>query len=296
MDRRGQRRRLAALIRRADAAASRCNGEYIRCVRELRKELLYQLERRDLSRSADGRDEAIRAAEAQIARLERRLDAILDASLVEASRTAYNASAQMLGGSVVRYSRERVDAIIDALEAREGGGMATTFAFGMKKQVVTALRNATVSAFREQAVAGGSQKQLAEAIRSKWLAAVEDPRSVRFVDKAGRVWNTRNYLMMNVRTNSMAVYNDVVVDTVARTTGSDLMRISDDGGTDDSCEPCREWAGRIVSISGATEGFPTIAEARAAGVFHPNCIHTLEPVDEKLDADEIERQRGGGGG
>ena len=45
-------------------------------------------------------------------------------------------------------------------------------------------------------------------------------------------------------------------------------------------------------MTGETEGFPTVEQAKADGVFHPNCIHTIEPVDEELDADDINEQRG----
>lgn len=62
-------------------------------------------------------------------------------------------------------------------------------------------------------------------------------------------------------------------------------------GGDPDCRLCFPWEGRILSLTGKTEGFPTYEEARKAGCFHPNCVHTLDPVDELLDADEIELQR-----
>ena len=202
----------------------------------------------------------------------------------------------MLDGNITRYSTERMDAILDAIKARGGEGMAATFTNGMSKSIVTALRNATVSAFREQAVEGMTNRELMKVIRDKWMGAAKDAENFKFVDRGGRVWNTDNYLMMSVRTNSMAMYNDTLVDTIARTTGSDLVRISDDGGTADSCDACRKWAGRIVSVTGNSKDFPSLDEAKADGLFHPNCIHTIEPVDEELDAEEIKAQRGGSRG
>ncbi|MGN0832794.1 MAG: hypothetical protein ACI4RD_03990 [Kiritimatiellia bacterium] len=44
-------------------------------------------------------------------------------------------------------------------------------------------------------------------------------------------------------------------------------------------------------MSGKTKGLPTYEQARSAGCFHPNSVHTLEYVDEFMDADEIELQR-----
>lgn len=287
-----QKRELKLLIDRADAVARRCKGETQRCVREIRKELLFQLESHDISRNADLRDKLILEAQRRIDRLRRRLDRIIDAQMEYASERAYKGAGRMLGDSITRYSKERMEAVLDALRARGGAGMAATFTDSMSKNIVTALRNATVSAYREQAVEGLTQRELMNVIKEKWMAATKDADNFKFVDRSGRVWKTETYLMTNVRTNSMAMYNDMLVDTITQSLGSDLVRISDDGGTEDSCDACKKWAGRIVSVTGATKGFPTLDEAKADGMFHPNCIHTIEPVDEELDADEIKAQRG----
>lgn len=46
------------------------------------------------------------------------------------------------------------------------------------------------------------------------------------------------------------------------------------------CEKCAEWENRLLSISGKTKGLPTVEEATAAGLFHPNCTHSLNEVDD----------------
>lgn len=40
-----------------------------------------------------------------------------------------------------------------------------------------------------------------------------------------------------------------------------------------ACEICRPWVGRILSISGDDPDRPSVAEARATGLWHPNCVH-----------------------
>ena len=40
-----------------------------------------------------------------------------------------------------------------------------------------------------------------------------------------------------------------------------------------------------------TKGLPTYEDARNGGCFLPNCTHTLEYVDETVDAAEIELQK-----
>ena len=54
-----QKQERRTLIQRADAVSRQCKGEVLKCVRELRKELLLQLEEHDLSRNADMRDRLI---------------------------------------------------------------------------------------------------------------------------------------------------------------------------------------------------------------------------------------------
>ncbi len=60
--------------------------------------------------------------------------------------------------------------------------------------------------------------------------------------------------------------------------GEDLMEIVSVVG-EAACDVCAEWQGMIVSVSGTNEDYPSVADAEAAGVWHHNCNHTLEPVD-----------------
>ena len=206
-----QQQELRTLIQRADAVARQCKGEVLKCVREIRKELLLQLEEHDISRNADMRDRLIAETQRRIDRLRRRLDRLMDAQMEYAYKRANNGASRMLDGNIARYSTERMEVILDAIKARGGEGMAATFTNGMSKSIVTALRNATVSAFREQAAEGMTNRELMKVIRDKWMGAAKGAENFKFVDRGGRVWNTDNYLMMSVRTNSMAMYNDTLV-------------------------------------------------------------------------------------
>jgi len=63
-----------------------------------------------------------------------------------------------------------------------------------------------------------------------------------------------------------------------------------------ACELCQPWQGKILSFTGKTEGYPTLEEARAAGLFHPNCRHAyglyidldkeIEELENELEAGE----------
>ena len=61
--------------------------------------------------------------------------------------------------------------------------------------------------------------------------------------------------------------------------GGDLARITY-VENENKCDACEEWGDKIVSLSGDSDTYPSIEEARDAGWDHPNCVDTLDPVDE----------------
>ena len=289
-----QIRRLKALIARADAVASVAKAEWRKCIREIKKEVAYLTTRLDLAANADNREKVIRAVEVQINRLYKRLDNLDKSQLLYSSKVAHADAKDIThsGESVLRYDPKYANELVKLIREQGGGSMAATFTREMARTAVTKLRNVVVAAFTEHALAGGSTRELHNAIRDGWNAAVGNERNFRFVDRRGREWDTNTYIQMNVRTNSMKMYNEQIVRDFAKANDSDLVRISRDGRTDQhSCDACKFWAGRIVSITGKTKGFPTIADAEEAGMFHPNCIHTLEPISEEFDDEEIAEQK-----
>jgi len=82
----------------------------------------------------------------------------------------------------------------------------------------------------------------------------------------------------------------------------DLVKVSSHLG---ACEKCQPWEGEVLSLTGKTPGYPTLEEARDAGLFHPNCRHAyglyidldkeIGELDKELDkpakSDTIESGR-----
>jgi hypothetical protein len=109
---------------------------------------------------------------------------------------------------------------------------------------------------------------------SERIAADLSKRGVTgFVDRTGRKWSLSSYSEMVARTTSREAFNEGTRSRLL-SNGQDLARIST-GSSEKSCDACRAWVGRVVSLTGATPGYPTLDEARAAGMFHPNCTHSL---------------------
>lgn len=279
---------LKELLSSAETLIAKAKGAVAVAAKDIQKEVLYLSSKLDIASSADNRELVYAAVEKRIGELGNKLNALFVYADSNAVLKA-NQQAAKATGVQIKISKHHANAIIDAVQKAGGENIAATMTANMQNHVITALRNSVVSAMREQALTGGSMKSLQQAIKAKWEVAAQTSEGLAFVDKGGRVWNTDTYLNMNVRTNAMRIYNDALVNQIGKATGSDLVMVS--RGGDPNCKHCFPWEGRILSITGNTKGFPTYDEARAAGCFHPNCVHTLEPVDEELDADEIALQR-----
>lgn len=277
---------LSRLIRQADAASETASVLLKRTIREIRHDLADLPPSLNLAGSAEDREKAYNLVRRRFARLSRMLDGILADANTAAAKAAAKAAGQMTGLEV-KYSPSRAKAICELVTPAQGENLAAVFTDKMSVQLINSLREATVATLRDQAVIGGTLKDMKRDLADRWALAakVDNPT---FTDASGRRWDTQTYFQMNVRTNVMRVYNDCLVDDVAREVGTDVMRISTGGDPDCACAA---WEGCIISVSGKTKGLPTYEDARRGGCFHPNCTHTLEYVDEVADADEIALQK-----
>ncbi|MDB5243969.1 MAG: phage capsid protein [Spirosoma sp.] len=91
-------------------------------------------------------------------------------------------------------------------------------------------------------------------------------------DRAGRQWTAPAYTEMIVRTSVMDA-GRTGRETQAVRFGTPYVQVSD---ALRECPMCRPWEGKILTLDGTDpEGIAqgTLAEARAAGLGHPNCRH-----------------------
>ena len=107
------------------------------------------------------------------------------------------------------------------------------------------------------------------------LNAFADRGITGFVDKAGRHWGIAEYAEMATRTGMMnaalAGYTQEALNH-----DEDLVIISDHA---DECPLCAPWERKVLSLTGAQRYHPdcqgVLADALAAGLFHPNCLHSM---------------------
>jgi hypothetical protein len=117
--------------------------------------------------------------------------------------------------------------------------------------------------------AGESTTQLAQ--QAAWRQLTE--RGVTgFVDRKGRQWNLASYVEMATRTAITRTYNAAHLERLVAS-GIEQVAVPSTGHP---CPLCRPWEGMVLSIDPAGPS-PTIAEAEAAGLHHPNCRHTWIP-------------------
>lgn len=107
------------------------------------------------------------------------------------------------------------------------------------------------------------------------LNAFADRGVSGFTDRAGRRWGMAEYSEMAVRTGMMrAAIAGYSADALEH--GETLVIVSDHA---DECPLCRPWERKVLAI--APEGLRhpecqgTLDAARAAGLFHPNCLHSI---------------------
>lgn len=134
---------------------------------------------------------------------------------------------------------------------------------------------AVVAELSGPALAGAAtRRQAAAAVLQRFA----DAGVSGFVDSAGRSWDLASYAEMTTRTGIGQAHVQGHLDALSAR-GHDLVIVSD---SPDECRICRRWEGKVLSISGTDARQPSVASARAAGLFHPNCSHSLGAYVEGL--------------
>ena len=110
-------------------------------------------------------------------------------------------------------------------------------------------------------------------------------KGVKIKDSAGRNWELDSYAEMMARTDLMNSYNQGISNQILHR-GGDLAYITSYAGC--TCDICLAWEGKVVSITGKTLGYPSLDDAYADGMFHPNCRHNLRPYIEEFEEKETD--------
>jgi hypothetical protein len=124
-------------------------------------------------------------------------------------------------------------------------------------------------------------------VADNYRAKLAEEGITGFRDRANREWNMSTYAEMVARTTTMQVHLEGTANRLLEQ-GHDLIEISSHVG---ACPLCVPWEGKVLSLTGKTPGYPTLEEAKAAGLFHVNCRHAyglyidLDKEIERLEAE-----------
>lgn len=161
------------------------------------------------------------------------------------------------------------------------------------RAVNTAMVDQTLSAYHRiitavtNEVEAGTATRLQAAARA--LARFADAGISGFVDRAGKRWELATYVEMSVRTHAANIMVDAHTARLEEA-GVRLVMVSE---APYECPKCKPWEGKILEIGGATGKHEvsirsgrtgetvtvgvagSLDEARADGLFHPNCRHNV---------------------
>lgn len=98
------------------------------------------------------------------------------------------------------------------------------------------------------------------------------------IDKGGNKWTLDRYADMLFRTKAVEARNRGLANRMVEN-DFDLVQVSKHNTNH---KACAVWEGKILSLTGATEGYPTIDMAQKAGLFHPNCKHAINVLVPSL--------------
>lgn len=103
------------------------------------------------------------------------------------------------------------------------------------------------------------------------LARFADEGITGFVAKDGRRWDMRSYVEMSSRTALNNALREGRVRGLEQS-GKDLIIISSVPNPSPLCAP---YERKVLSVSGKDNRYPSLSEAKAHGLFHPNCRHSF---------------------
>lgn len=95
--------------------------------------------------------------------------------------------------------------------------------------------------------------------------------------KNGTEVKARHYAKMVARTTSAQAYRKGTEERL-KGYGYDLVKVIGTSVYPNS--PCIPFEGQVLSITGETQGYTSLAEAESQGLFHPNCIHDIGYSEE----------------
>lgn len=137
-----------------------------------------------------------------------------------------------------------------------------------------ALSDAAKEVIRQELAEGSVLGATRREISGRIKAAIRKEGVIALIDKSGKRWTLDNYARMLARTKMVEARNTGLANKMV-SNGLDLVEVSDHASDH---KECAYWEGKILSLTGKTDGYPTLARARSNGLFHPQCEHQINVI------------------
>ncbi len=254
------------------------------------------VKKKNFATASSVREGLYRGITTEYIRLNRQVDGWVDERATKQMKAWHALSLESLneealaGKTFGAFSKKYADDIISRINPSNIDERVLLNArFGsMALEDINTVRVAVSDVIREGALTGMTNKQLSAEMMTR-VAKIKPGLVLR--DRLGRKMNADAYYAMLNRTLHTTVARETTASTMADA-GFDLAFI-EGGITQGSLEPndpCSKWAGKIISMTGQTKGYPTYADALADGVFHPNCVHSARPLSSS-EIPEAKKER-----
>lgn len=196
----------------------------------------------------------------------------------DAAKVAHQANRTV--AQLAADAEREIDRVLGAAYKRGHGTLTTTprtllqRLLDQLRQVWATFRGSARSAYSR--IVGAASFERSEPARrnavQRELDRLADRGLTGFRDTNGRSWSAPGYVKQAVsHTAGTAVMDGWFA---ANVQANRLLVIVPETPT--TCPVCAPWLGRVLSILGGDPDHPSVAEARASGLWHPNCQHPAE--------------------
>jgi hypothetical protein len=176
-------------------------------------------------------------------------------------------------GNFTQPNKLQVQALIDD-SSRAFGEALTLVGRNVRSITTQAFQREIRAKIAEGVVTGQTRKDIVSAVKNE----LQNNGLIALRDRGGKSWSLDRYADMLARTKLTEARN-TGLSTKMLENGHDLVQVSINGSDH---KACADQEGKIFSLTGKTAGYPPLSVAENEGLFHPNCKHTINPIEVKL--------------
>jgi len=167
-----------------------------------------------------------------------------------------------------KIHKEAIAALVDDTAKAFAGSIS-----GVNRSAQALMSQVTKETLTQQLATGQISGEATKTIQKSLIGTLQQEGLDALIDKGGHKWTLDRYTEMLIRTKAVEARNTGLTNRLVEN-GYDLVQVSSHGAIDE----CADWEGEILSLTGETSGYDTVADAEEGGLFHPNCRHAINAL------------------